>query len=430
MFTRVSHFRWVILTLMALFGLSSATIVRSEPSKVMRDARVPGKEALIQLNSSGPWETLTSSMPVGPAAKIWEHSLESRYSDENSQLAKIDRSFAKLRAEKLEADVHLAQKQAREAELNLFRAVGQQAELAHRSQAGHNGPKAAHAVQEVAHLTSELRALTSQEGRLQKIMDSIHKGKPMITTVAGRIPKIVHHIYKLDLSHGPWPNKIWQASFNSWLHHFPEPEYEHLFWPDTNASEFFRLRCPDHYATYRSAQRDIVRADLARYCILSSLGGIYADMDYEPRKNFYDRLVPGAVNLVQSPYSSETFQNSLMASNPGNDYWGRLLNLAVGRTRKKNDVLLVSGPQLLEGLSDTHDPKKVHMLPCNEFQRATHSYPLEAQSARRKHCRLLQASDADDGTLMGIHWGTVSWLGGGNKDTMKLFSAFHAPTKK
>lgn len=223
-----------------------------------------------------------------------------------------------------------------------------------------------------------------------------------------RIPKIVHHIYKSDISRGPWPNAIWKQSFTAWKSLFPEPEYKHIFWSDDKVNAFFRKNCPRQFKAFASEKRDIVRSDLSRYCIMWRLGGIYADLDYQPLQNFYSDLRPDKVNLVQSPYISETFQNSLMASPPHHMYWKKLMDLAQFTVRARS-VLLAAGPQLLETLPLTHNSTVVHTLPCNVFQRATHTDEREKQASLRKHCKLLQADSVKDKTLKGIHWGTVSY---------------------
>jgi hypothetical protein len=223
---------------------------------------------------------------------------------------------------------------------------------------------------------------------------------------ADRVPKIVHHIYKYDISQGPWPNTIWEQSFLSWKKYFPEPEYRHIFWSDAKTLAFVQTECGQFSSFFSAERRDIVKSDFSRYCILWRLGGIYADLDYMPRKNFYEDLRPGMVSLIQSPYHSETYQNSLMASPAGYEYWEKLMELA-RYTMKATNVLLAAGPQLLEILPLTRNTSLVNVLPCNEYQRATH--PAERGSAIRKGCRLLRPEDVSDDSLKGIHWGTTSY---------------------
>lgn len=221
---------------------------------------------------------------------------------------------------------------------------------------------------------------------------------------AAAIPKIVHHIYKEDISSGPWPNPVWEQSFLAWKAFFPEPEFKYMFWSDEKVANLIEHKCPTHFAAFTSENRSIVRSDFSRYCILWNFGGIYADLDYEPLQQFYADLKPGRVNLIESPYPSETYQNSLMASPPHHPYWAKLMQLA-HLTLVARNVLLAAGPQLLEMLPMTHEASTVHALSCNEFQRATHSTELSS----KKSCRLFKPDDIRDETLKGIHWGTVSY---------------------
>jgi hypothetical protein len=230
--------------------------------------------------------------------------------------------------------------------------------------------------------------------------------------IADIVPKLIHHIYRTDLSEGPWPNTVWEHSFYAWKKWFPEPEYKHIFWDDAKTTSFVASDCPEFSKTFAAETRDIVRSDFSRYCILWKLGGIYADLDYMPLRNFYDDLKPGMVSLLQSPYHSETFQNALMASPPDNIYWEKLMNLA-RYTMKASNVLLAAGPQLLEILPLTRNASLIHTLPCNEFQRVTHDSSVEHGSAVEKDCKFLRPEDIEDESLKGIHWGTVSYEGTG-----------------
>jgi hypothetical protein len=241
-----------------------------------------------------------------------------------------------------------------------------------------------------------------------KVEDEASDGAE-IGVASGVIPKIVHHMYKDDISQGPWPNPVWEQSFVAWKTLFPEPEFLHMFWSDAKALSFVEKRCPKYLKAFAHEKREIVRSDFSRYCILWRLGGIYADLDYQPLSQFYEDLKPGRVNLVQSPYVSETYQNSLMASPPDHVFWQKIMDLGQFTMNAKN-ILLAAGPQLLETLPMTHDHNMVHGLSCNSFQRPTHTWDSdEADASIRKHCNPLRAEDMSDKSLKGIHWGTVSY---------------------
>lgn len=273
------------------------------------------------------------------------------------------------------------------------------------------------------------------------------------------IPKIVHFMYKdnlLNVNRSTWPNPVWRFAFEAWQKHFNEIEYKYVFWDEHAIDQQFKKHCSAHVKLYGSFENNISRSDLARYCILHEQGGIYADLDYEPRENFYDSLHPGKVNLIESPYEGENLQNSLMASPPGHSFWTHLLAVAGPRAHKLNpdqlqNPTIATGPILLDTLSfqsgKWDDPKSwepaslswadakfwkarlrsdVNKLPCKEFQHRMHK--PRTQHNDKPGCGFLTYYEVDH--VKGIHWGTQSWFDVGkgeveNSDMRELFSRMH-----
>lgn len=186
------------------------------------------------------------------------------------------------------------------------------------------------------------------------------------------IPKIIHFTYKETLHEdSKWPNKVWQTSFKAWKRYFPEPEYKYHFWNDAEIIDFFTHSCDSHKSLIQD--HTLKFSDYARLCILQEYGGIYSDLDYEPFSNFYKDLMPGRVNLIESPYPWEKLQNSLMASPAGKRskmFWAKCLDLAQNRSSMEGTPSAVSGPKLLEAMPETQDTSIVHVLPCQDFQHA------------------------------------------------------------
>jgi hypothetical protein len=253
----------------------------------------------------------------------------------------------------------------------------------------------------------------------------------------GGVPRLIHQTFRKKLVVGFYPNPVWEKATDSWRRFFPEGDgpgqFHYQFWTDADLITFFKENCereagPLQLAHYRNR---ISISDIGRYCVLYKLGGIYADLDYEPRTNFYDLLDPEKVNLIESPYKHETVQNSLMASPAGMEYWLNVLRQArLQASEKTGDANDMSGPRLLEGMQATHDPALVHPLPCRQFQRATHS-----EMDVTKGCGVLDIKSAKE--VLGIHWGTLSWridgLTGSGRDRStetaslfrQLFSTLH-----
>lgn len=398
-----------VLFAFLVFLLSRAHAVQSDKS--MRDERYVSKAMSAVIHDLGK-TSISKTLPkqmVDKKRPRFNETAELLHLEEKHKVA-------------LKKQIEKGQALVQEARHEIFEEVKDESALANKAHKRGNNHEFRNALLQVSELAKELQSLVGNETRLAGDLVRIQTGKQSRKL----IPKIVHHIYKLDLSKSnAWPNKIWEVSYRAWIRYFPEPEFEHIFWPDKNVTEFFKIRCPEHYKLYQSKKVAIEKADISRYCILRELGGIYADLDYEPRQNFFKDLQPNVVNLVQSPYISETVQNSLMASPPHHPYWQLLMDEA--KRHMAGSVLQVSGPQLLDSLQETHvrsGPHRVHILPCNEFQRATKYERVETRASKTKGCRVLAPSDYADKTLKGIHWGTVAWMNG-DPLAHQIFHWFH-----
>lgn len=232
------------------------------------------------------------------------------------------------------------------------------------------------------------------------------------------------------------------VSFQAWKKYFPEPEYEYRFWTDEAIDQAFREGCPEQYDRFSAYAKEIYRADLSRYCILKTIGGIYSDLDYEPRSNFYTDLQPGKISLIESPYANEEFQNSLMASPNGttfSKYWSDLLDTFERQSNTSKSSYFWSasnptdttGPKLLDSFTQSLSSEfsiVTNKLPCRDFQHKVH----KDDGPIKEECDYLVPQDS----VKGIHWGTVSWLESGllstelkgtvnDAETLRLFRQLH-----
>ena len=272
----------------------------------------------------------------------------------------------------------------------------------------------------------------------------------------GSVPNLIHFTHPDSMTtsdvfvHGNASNIVWNICAMAWRRLFPPARYQYRLWSDAQAADFVRLHCERHWDMFREASTFIHRADLLRYCLLFWLGGIYSDLDYEPRANFLERgkLPSGLVSLIGSPYANEKMENSLMASPPGQEYWMLVLDLAMRRGTKGSldSAVKLTGPQLLRALPESHNRSLVHLMPCLDFFRPTHMDDLCFQHmalakddqwhiTKPQHMcpcpKLLQPNDSSDATLLGVHWGTYSYNGGPSSSIGKpmrisrTFKAFH-----
>ncbi|HLI65707.1 MAG TPA: glycosyltransferase [Caulobacteraceae bacterium] len=75
------------------------------------------------------------------------------------------------------------------------------------------------------------------------------------------------------------------------------PEWEIRLWTDADLETLVAARFPELLAIYRGYEHPICRADLGRYLVLETFGGVYADLDCECLAPF-DRLVEDAEFLI------------------------------------------------------------------------------------------------------------------------------------
>jgi len=159
---------------------------------------------------------------------------------------------------------------------------------------------------------------------------------------------------------------IWFECETTWKNIFPDPEWKHVFWNDEDCEAFVKNEYPQYYEMYMSYDRIIQRSDIVRYLFLYKYGGIYADLDYMVIKDFYQDLPQDMVSVCESPFKGwEKVQNSLMASNPGNPFWIRVVEKAKTRTGE-NNVLKSTGPILLSDVVE-QNIRSVNILPVKTF---------------------------------------------------------------
>ena len=112
-----------------------------------------------------------------------------------------------------------------------------------------------------------------------------------------------------------------------------------------------------------------MRVDFARFCILHSYGGIYADLDIYCYKNFYGLLKRDLYIVESWSQWGEKVQNSLMISSPNQEFWENCMYFSGVKSflSQENDyneyVLQSCGPKLISKILD----KSVKFLPKEMF---------------------------------------------------------------
>lgn len=264
------------------------------------------------------------------------------------------------------------------------------------------------------------------------------------------IPKVIHFMWKDNRSKTEehWPNLIWKSAFRRWQQHFPEGEYEYKWWTDEQLEEQFAAHCPEYLYWWKEVT---FRNDLSRYCVLDQFGGIYSDLDYEPRINFYDAFQPGKINLLENwklgnhLNQTSTYTNILMAAPPGRNgmggniyihkFWQALLKLSSTREdaylKHHLPPAYITGPWLFEHLENFTDanlrrklPTLIHTLPCSKFYRI--GWSMGWKNEAKPGCDGMNLTNVDE--VNGIHWSTMSWFEpglGDNRNVRNNGKPFH-----
>lgn len=237
-----------------------------------------------------------------------------------------------------------------------------------------------------------------------------------------RLPKIIHQV---------WPrSKAMPASVRKWFVRWNElfPDTEHRLWSDEDIRDLIKKRFPWFLKTFDSYPENIMRADAARTFILYAFGGLYADMDYEPLVNFWDRLPDDAPSLVESYWKHEENQNSFMVSPPKHEFWNYTWTLMMARDKElgpekyKMDTVHLTGPGLLDGAlveyRKAHPESPIHTLSCQNWHRVSTGYQTNRYQGL---IRLWQyyfddrvfkkcGSVYDSRCQLGVHYSRTMWL--------------------
>jgi mannosyltransferase OCH1-like enzyme len=187
------------------------------------------------------------------------------------------------------------------------------------------------------------------------------------------IPKIIHQLAPADKS--KWV-KSWFDGHKSVKKFFPEPEFKHMMWTDEKIYDFVYKVFPQYYDTFMSYPYLINKIDMVRYMILYVYGGIYIDMDFIISKNFYPLLSVGKIHLIRSVwFFNEKYQNSMMASPQGEEFWLNILEIGFNGMRdpkvynkyikKKKSLFTITmtGPRLLDALVSHSNRDKIQNIP-------------------------------------------------------------------
>ena len=181
------------------------------------------------------------------------------------------------------------------------------------------------------------------------------------------ITKIIHMTWKSkDLP------RHYQENVNKWqtLH----PDYKIIIYDDQDLRNYINEHYPEFLNLYDGFPKHIMRVDFVRYAILHREGGIYADMDTFPVKNFDDfmnsskiLLASEATEHCQKQHKSQLLCNAIMISPSKISFWYKFMQYI--QNSNLTDVLGRTGPLALTNFIEEYpeEAEQVNILPSCYF---------------------------------------------------------------
>jgi alpha 1,6-mannosyltransferase len=121
---------------------------------------------------------------------------------------------------------------------------------------------------------------------------------PNLRFANSRIPRLIHHTWKVsDASQFPPMVTASVASFRS-----KNDAVLQLVWSDQACADLVDAEYPSLSRLFRELGHPILRADLFRYMVLNTFGGVYSDVDTLLLKAV-DEWVPAPVDSSEAPVS-------------------------------------------------------------------------------------------------------------------------------
>jgi inositol phosphorylceramide mannosyltransferase catalytic subunit len=228
------------------------------------------------------------------------------------------------------------------------------------------------------------------------------------------IPRTIHQTWMT--SQLPPPFAAYQAQWRA-LH----PDYSYRLWTDADNDELVKRCYPAWYELYRSFDREIFRADMARCLYLHQFGGVYADIDIEPLRPLTRLLAQHTCLLGTEPEvhaqrlwnKSRLVSNALMASTPGHPFWLRMLDEIARRAASAKNPVATTGPITLDAVYERHgaalgvslaEPDAFFPLPDLD------NTELQLSAASTQHYRNMIALAAYPSEAWGVHHWAHTWI--------------------
>lgn len=140
--------------------------------------------------------------------------------------------------------------------------------------------------------------------------------------VTPRIPQLIHQTWKTREVPAQWASSV--EKYRA----LQDEGWEHKLWTDEDNRQLIQEHYSWFLAQFDAYPYPIQRADAIRYFILHKYGGVYSDLDIQPKPNFtaFYKLYQHAelalpCTKAGNAFGGQNFSNCFMMSAPGCAFW-------------------------------------------------------------------------------------------------------------
>mmetsp|Transcript_25573 Transcript_25573/g.61489 ORF Transcript_25573/g.61489 Transcript_25573/m.61489 type:complete len:227 (+) Transcript_25573:1491-2171(+) len=152
-----------------------------------------------------------------------------------------------------------------------------------------------------------------------------------------------------------------QANLDAWkkMNGNKQKGTNFVFFDDDEQRDWMEHHCPDYWPAWRDMELPAARADLFRYCLLYTKGGVWSDIDMVPELALSEFVPPTAkmVLVHDGGMPGEEFlYNAFLASVPGHPVLRRVMDIIMEhyRVRLRRGAMWCTGPHVLwRAVNDT-----------------------------------------------------------------------------
>tara|TARA_Y100000816_G_scaffold292620_1_gene289183 strand:+ start:3472 stop:4152 length:681 start_codon:yes stop_codon:yes gene_type:complete len=223
------------------------------------------------------------------------------------------------------------------------------------------------------------------------------------------IPKIIHQVYVKQKPDSVFPKEYERCQKTVWEHH---PDFQYKLYDENDMENVIKKHCPEYLEVWNNLPRMIMKIDMFRIMLMYVFGGIWADFDYFFFKPFdlLDHKIVLTCNKENEQGQPISVANALMASQPNQPFWKKLLDnfFAQNRTiryQSEWDVIRETGPQFLSKTWKEYLPKEDIYV----AERKLFHPPSLNSTYNYKYIEELRTSG-----IYGIHFCTSLWFHGKN----------------